>query len=279
VKTLWYLYVFRKQTVRELEETYKKDRRTIRASLNTYMPPVKTHAPRAVHLIVDAVFFGQRRDDRSWCAVVARDPYAKEDLWWECADTETESAYTRCRQDLEALGYTILSVTSDGFSGIRRAFADTPFQMCHVHMERLVVKGTTRNPQLEAGQVLLALVKTLPTTDSRTFHRRLHDYVEKYRSFLNERTWSPETGTWYWTHEPLRRAVNSLFLFETWLFTFETNRDIPTTSNSLEGHFRHTQDITAIHCGLSRAQTERVLTSIFLAGTIAPDNDTLEKIL
>jgi hypothetical protein len=58
------------------------------------------------------------------------------------------------REELEALGYIIISVTGDGFGGIR---AGIYFQMCQVHMG-LVIKGTTRNPKLEAGAVLLALV-------------------------------------------------------------------------------------------------------------------------
>jgi hypothetical protein len=77
----------------------------------------------------------------------------------------------------------IISVTGDGFGGIRTAFSGIYFQMCQVHMERLVIKGTTRNPKLEAGAVLLALVRNLHDTDSNTFQRRIKQYIEKYRDF------------------------------------------------------------------------------------------------
>ena len=62
--------------------------------------------------------------------------------------------------------------------------------MCHVHMERIVTEGTTRRPQLEAGQVLRALVRSLHETDRVTFTVRLRNFMERYGDFLNEKTTS-----------------------------------------------------------------------------------------
>ena len=232
-----------------------------------------------MHIIADATYFGERKEETSWCVVVARDQYTKENLWWTFTKRETTSIYKEMRRDIESLGYVILSVTADGFGGIRTAFCDIPYQMCHVHMERLVIKGTTRNPQLEAGMILLALVKTLPKTDSHTFKKRLKLYIEHYRDFLNEKTLNPFTGQQCWTHEPLRSSLRSLMKFEPYLFTFEQDRYIPKTSNSLEGHFRHINEIVAVHCGLKRNHKERVLHSILLAGSIAPNKKKLDEIV
>jgi hypothetical protein len=232
-----------------------------------------------VYLIVDATYFGERKESTSWCVVVARDMYTKENLWWTFTDTETTSTYREMRVDLEKCGYTILSVTGDGFGGIRQAFSGISYQMCHVHMERLVIKGTTRKPQLEAGQVLLALVKTLPKTNSHIFGKRVQMFIEHYRDFLNEKTYNPFTGKECWTHEPLRLALHSLIRFQPYLFVFEQDRKIPKTTNSLEGHFRHINEIIAVHCGLSRERKERVLCAILLAGTIAPSNEKLKEII
>jgi len=77
-------------------------------------------------------------------------------------------------------------------------------------MERLIVNGTTRNPILEAGQVLLALAKLLHTTDSKTFNYYLNKYLEKYRDFLNEKTTNIFTGETFFTHQLLRKAAMSL---------------------------------------------------------------------
>ena len=182
MKNLWGKYVFGKQTFRELKNDYSLDKRTIRELFFKYKPPKKKHNPRPIYPVTDATYFGERTERSSWCLVVVREPENQEDLAWRFADNETTSVYRGMRDELEDLGYTIKSVTGDGFSGIRSAFNGIPFQMCHVHMERLVVRGTTKNPQTEAGVVLLALIRTLHKTNKKTFNRRLTKYIEKYRN-------------------------------------------------------------------------------------------------
>lgn len=256
-----------------------KDKRTLRQIFQHYQAPPKDHRPRAVHIVVDATYFGQRTKDTSWCVAVIRDPWAKENLVWQFADTETTSLYLDLKDQLVKHGYTIRSVTADGFPGIYRAFSGVPFQMCHVHMERLVVRGTTRRPQTEAGLVLLALVRTLHKTDSYTFNRRLDNYIVKYRDFLNEKTTNPLTGEQYWTHKELRQAVMSLLRYRKYLFTFEQNKKIPKTTNSLEGYFSHLNRVISVHRGLGRIQKQKVLHSLLFASTIAPTQGKLGHIL
>jgi hypothetical protein len=246
--------------------------------LGTYELPQKRHAPRPVHLLADATYFGERVEGRSWCVVVFRDFYGKENLWWTYTATETTSVYRGGRAALERLGYTVLSVTADGFGGIRQAFFDVPTQMCHVHMERLLRAGTTRHPKTEAGRVLRALTLSLFDTDSTTFKRRYQEYLTRYLPFLNEKTINPETGRTEWTHERLRTASLSVIAHLPYLFTYETNRKIPATSNALEAHFRHINEVTAVHCGLSRPQKEKVIATMLLASSIAPTEETLEEI-
>lgn len=204
----------------------------------------------------------------------------KENLWWDFFNTETTSGYVKGKDDLEKRGYAILSITGDGFGGLRSAFPGIPYQMCHVHMERIATKGTTRKPILEAGKALLALVKTLHQgIDSKSFTYYVQKYIEKYGSFLNEKTFNPVTGENPFTHEPLRKAALSLVSFLPYLFTFEQDKRIPRTTNSLEGHFSHVKDIVRIHRGIKRPQAEKILHSIFLASTIAPTKKKLKWIL
>lgn len=211
--------------------------------------------------------------------VVARDEATQENLWWTFGETETTSVYLQMRNELTSLGYTILSVTGDGFGGLRQAFLKILYQMCLVHMERLVIKGTTRKPQLEAGIALLALVRLVPKTNSHDFRTYLKKYLERYRAFLNEKSINPITGDDPWTHEPLRKAALPFMRFEPFLFTHEHNKNIPKTTNSLEGYFRHINEVDAVHCRLTRRHKERVIHSILLAGTIAPSEEKLREIL
>jgi len=278
-KTLWQEYVFEKQTLRELKIEHLLDKRTIKDLFLAYAPPEKEHLPRRVNVVADSLFFGERTNETSWCVSVIRDPIRKENLWWQFAETESTSLYQEGRRYLEERGYEIASVTGDGFGGLRTAFSGIPFQMCQVHMERIVIRGTTRKPELLAGKVLLALGKSLHETDGLTFERRLIWYFERYQSFLDERTVHPESGERSWTHENLRQAAQSLKTFKRYLFTFEFDRSIPKTTNSLEGHFSHIRDIVEIHRGLSKPHKEKVLHSILLAGTIAPSRKKLDEIL
>lgn len=280
IKDLWREYVFHKQTIAELGELYGKDERTIRGLLYTYQLREKTHHPRAVHLLVDAIYFGERVEGTSWCAVVARDAQRHENLAWFFTDTETTSVYTDLKDAVEDAGYTILSVTGDGFSGIKSAFFGIPYQMCHVHMERIVTKGTTKNPKTEEGQALLALVRTLHQgTDSHTFYVRFKTYMEICKDFLNEKTFNTQTGTWDWTHRPVRQAALSLEHHRKHLFTFEHNKNIPKTTNSLEGHFSHIRRYLGDHRGVSKEHAQKILSTLFLASSVSPDEKLFDQIL
>ena len=202
--------------------------------------------------------------------MVFRDPIKKENLWFGFGNTENHNLYLQGRTYLESLGYVILGATGDGFSCIRKVFDDIPFQMCLVHMERIVVRKITRKPQLEARQVLLALVKTLNSNPSFVFKERFKKYIEMYRDFLNEKTFNPENGQSFWTHKELRSAVLSVQMFLPYFFSYENTKGLSQTTNSLEGHFSHVRDIVRIHRGVSNSLLRKVLSAIFLASTIAP---------
>lgn len=232
-----------------------------------------------MRLLVDALYFGGRNEDTAWCAIVFRDSVTKENLWWMFCDHETTSVYLLGRRFLEEKGYVILSVTGDGFSGIRQAFSGILYQMCHIHMDRLVMHGTTMNPILLQGKVLLAMSKSLFDTDGETFTRRLHDYTNMYRDFLNEKATNLTTGQTWFVHDGLRSAYMSLGNFLPYLFTYEKDRAIPKDTNSIEGHFGHIRDIVNIHRGASRSLKEKILHTILLASTIAPKDEELDKIV
>jgi hypothetical protein len=271
-KEIWFDFVFKKQVNRELQETYNLDKRSIKSFLNKYILPIKVHNPRALFVVVDATYFRKVKNTTPWCAVVFRDPLKKENLWYGFGDVETHNLYLQGRIYLESLGYVILGVTGDGKACIRKVFDDIPFQMCLVHMERIVIRKITRKPKLEAGIVLLALIKTLGRCSSDLWKDRWKQYIEKYRDFLNEKSINPESGMQDWTHRELRSSVLSVQMFLPYLFSYEKVKELSPTTNSLEGHFSHIKDIVRIHRGISTSLLRKVLSSIFLASTIAPKN-------
>lgn len=271
-------YIFHKQTHKEISDTHGTDRRDVQHILGTLSVASKIHNPRPVHILVDATYFGERKEDKSWCVLVARDPIMKENIASLLAHTETTYGYVLLREELERYGYTVLSVTGDGFGGIRSAFHGIPFQMCHVHMERLVIKYTTRKPLTEAGRVLLALTRTLHHTDSHIFTERLKQFGERYKTFLDEKTIHPVTGDWSYTHEGVRTAYFSLVRLRKYLFTYERDENISTTTNSLEGHFRHVKKHLGAHSGLTLRNQQKILAVILQASSVSPSRETLDEL-
>lgn len=263
------MFVFHKQTIREINEEKGYDKKTIISYLENYKLNIKIHKPRLIHLVVDATYFGKRKDNTSWGVVLFRDNDLKENLWWRYIDTEKESYYREGRDYLEKLGYTIASVTCDGFSGNIPVFKGFSLQMCHFHMKMIVIRNITLKPQTEAGQVLLALIKTITYTDEILFRRRLREFHFKYTTFLNEKTVHPE-GSWSYTHKGVRKAYLSIVNWFDYLFIYQKDPLIPNTTNTCDGHFSHVKDIIRIHRGLHKSLKQKVIDSIFLESTIAP---------
>ncbi len=269
---LWFSYVFHKQTIRELADATGHDRKTLIPIIDAVVVPQKIHRPRPIHLVVDATYFGKRTDDTAWGVVLFRDADLKENLWWKYVDEERGLHYREGKEFLEALGYIILSVTCDGFSGNIPVFQGIPLQMCHFHMKMIVTRGTTLKPKTEAGQVLLALIRTLTYTAQEEFTERLRHFHVRYASFLNAKTHHPEGG-WSYTHDGVRRAYFSVVHWFDHLFVFLIDPKIPNTTNTCDGHFSHVKDIVRIHRGLHKALKQKVLDAIFLESTIAPKKE------
>ncbi len=269
-KDIWDAYVFHKQTIRELIQETGHDKKTILRYLKEFEVKKKTkHRPREIKLVVDATYFGKRMNQESWGVILFRDSKEKENLWWKYVDHEHAYDYLEGKEYLEKLGYVIKSVTADGFLGLPRVFTDIPFQMCHFHMKQIVIRNITLRPQTEAGQVLLALIHTLTYTKEEVFKRRIQEFHLRYALFLNEKTIHPDGSSSY-THEGVRSAYMSLVHWFPYLFTYTSNRDIPNTTNTCDGHFSHIKDILRIHRGVSKAFKQKIIDSILLESTIAP---------
>jgi hypothetical protein len=193
-------------------------------------------------------------------------------------DEEKIVHYREGRDYLLSLGYTILSVTCDGFSGLPELFSPIPVQFCHFHQAQIVRRYTTLNPKIVAGHELLGLVKTLTFTTEQVFAHRLSIFIDKYRTFLNEKTKNPLTSGSFFTHPKLRSAVRSLQIHLHMLFTFERhpNLHIPTTTNSLESHFSHIKDVVRIHRGLSILLKQKMIHTILLNSSIVLKSERIE---
>jgi hypothetical protein len=260
-------FVFNKQVIREIVENNDLDKKTVVKYLNNYQLKEKIPFPREIYLVVDATYFGKRKNGSSWGVILFRDYFKKENLWWKIVDQERVSHYLEGKIFLEKLGYTIKSVTADGFLGLSRVFDGILFQICQFHTKKMCIRHLTLHPQTEAGEVLLALVKTIPASNYLKFRERLREYIIKYQNILNEKTYHP-LGGWSYTHDNIRGAIHTLSKYIDYLFTYEIDRKIPKTTNTCEGYFSHVKDVVRIHRGMSRPLKEKVINRIMLNSSI-----------
>jgi hypothetical protein len=264
LEELFYSFCFHKQTLKELRHTYEIRISTIQQQIDAYVLQTKIHNPKSVHIVVDACYFGGREDENGFCVIVFRDPKLKENLWYQFTKTENRTSYIEGRIYLESLGYDIKSVTSDGLGLIREAFTGIPFQMCLTHMRRIIERGTTLKPVLEASKVLLALAKTLHKIEQDSFFKYMRKFKDKYINFVNEKTIDPNTGIGRPTHEGLHKAYYSTLRLSQYLFTYKHSKDIHNTSNSLEGFFKNLRVKLAVHHGLSIKRKQKLIAAMIL---------------
>ena len=269
-KELWEEFVFSKQTLRELSETYSYSKKQLRRIFKEVKLEEKIYIPRKVNLVVDATFFG-KKETKQWGVVVFRDFHSKENLWWKFVDDETIFSYEQGKYFLEQKDYEIISVTCDGLPGLVNVFKDKiPVQFCHFHEAQIIRRYVTENPKLVQGHELLELIQCLTITNENIFKHRLNLYIDRNREFLNEKTTDFITGKSFFTHKRLRSAIHSLVRNLPYLFTYQKFPElkIPNTTNALESHFSHIKDVVRIHRGLSILMKQKMIHAILLNSSI-----------
>ena len=61
-KSIFKKYIYKRQTLSDLAEEYKKSSRWIQKQIFEYEREIKHHKPRAIVLVCDATFYGKRKD-------------------------------------------------------------------------------------------------------------------------------------------------------------------------------------------------------------------------
>jgi len=155
--------------------------------------------------------------------------------------------------ELASRGFKISGIVVDGRQGVIHRLEKIGFlvQMCHFHQIQIVSRYTTRRPRLPAARALLWLVRELPNTDQKRFKASLEKWFRKWEDLLKEKSYDEEKKRGRFTHERLRKAYRSLLKHLPNLFTYLRHKDLPNTTNSLDGSFAHLKDKVRLHRGLS----------------------------
>ena len=85
------------------------------------------------------------------------------------------------------------------------------------------------------------------------------DWFEKHKDFLNEKSYSLETGRFWYTHKMVRRCFSVIRKALPNMFTFLQNHKIPKTTNGIESFFGHLKGNLNIHRGLTKSRRKKFI--------------------
>jgi len=148
--------------------------------------------------VYDATFYGKRKDKLG--TLVFKDDITKEILLTKHIESELSADYNLLLNQLLKLGYTILSVTTDGKRGLQKLFKEFPMQMCHFRQAKTLRRYITKRPRLQASKDLKKIMYRLTETNEKNFTKKLDEWYEEYKDFIQEKSTNIETGKSYCTH-------------------------------------------------------------------------------
>lgn len=214
-------------------------------------------------LIFDGVYLSGRAN----AALVARTPLAV--CSWHFAERECFDAWDAFLNSLPAPAVVVIDGQKGLFEAVLKRFPQARIQRCLVHVERFVRMCLSMRPKTAAGRELWRLIRSLWDVRTREaaedWRRRFLSWERYYDSFLKERSRSPETGRWWYTHRKLRAARSHIKNALPYLFTFTEIPDVPRTTNHVEGGINsRLKELVRRHRGLS-PERKQVLAAHFLA--------------
>lgn len=214
-------------------------------------------------LIVDAVYMSGRVN----AALIGCTPIAV--CSWSFAERECYAAWGQFFRQYQAIEVIVM----DGQKGLHKAFSGcfphAQVQRCLVHVERFVRCHISRRPRTQAGRELWVLTRSLwqveTEYDALCWRMRFFSWEAMHHQFLSERSISPTTNRWWYTHRKIRAARAHIHNALPYLFTFTQASDIPRTTNHVEGGINsRLKELIRRHRGLSSTR-KRVLAAHFLA--------------
>ena len=118
-------------------------------------------------------------------------------------------------------------------------------------------------PKSEAGFELRETVRKLHFIDDEVkkqyWIKEFLDWFEKHKDFLNEKSYSLETGRYWYTHKMVRRCFSVIRKALPNMFTFLQNHKIPKTTNGIESFFCHLKGNINIHRGLAKSRRKKFI--------------------
>jgi len=198
-------YVWNKQTLKQLAEKYKRSIRWVQKQLDLAPTDRIRREPQKIIAVTDTTYFG-----RGYGVLVIRCPRLRKNLHFHEVVSEAPSEYLKARQELEGRGYVIEGAVIDGKRGVSAVFSDLPVQLCQFHQVSIMRRYLTLRPKLLAGKELRALALSLTTSTEKIFCELLDLWYQKWRTFLQEKTYDQDGIHWRHTHKKSGQPIEAL---------------------------------------------------------------------
>ena len=251
-------WILQKQTLEIISKDSGYSVRTLKRYFHEYLsvpPKLSVYPSEKINLIVDGTYFSN-----NLCLIVYRDNTIKFTQLYRLTNGEW---YEEIKEDLEnllALNVKIESITCDGHRAILKAInkvcKDVKLQRCIIHIQRMCRIWLSANPKSEAGIDLRKIVSTVHLIENEVqkqiWLKELIDWYNLYQDFVNEKSFSKETGRYWYTHKMVRRSFIVISKALPNMFHYLQNPWIPKSTNGLESFFGHMKDNLRIHRGLSK---------------------------
>lgn len=251
-------WILQKQTLQIISKDSGYSLRTLKRYFHEYLsvpPKLSVYPSEKINLIVDGTYFSN-----NLCLIVYRDNTIKFTQLYRLTNGEW---YEEIKEDLEnllALNVKIESITCDGHRAILKAInkvcKDVKLQRCIIHIQRMCRIWLSANPKSEAGIDLRKIVSTVHLIENEVqkqiWLKELIDWYNLYQDFVNEKSFSKETGRYWYTHKMVRRSFIVISKALPNMFHYLQNPWIPKSTNGLESFFGHMKDNLRIHRGLSK---------------------------
>ena len=256
---IWFKeWVVGRRTIGQISSQSGYSERTLKRYFHAYLsqaPVFKVRPSEKVNLLIDATYFSG-----NLCLVLYRDNAIKYTQLYRITDGEW---YEEIKEDLENLlnlGVQIESITCDGhkalLKAIRKVCKHVILQRCVVHIQRMCRIWLTMRPKSEAGIELRQIVNKLHTItdhDKRDYWIvSLVRWHKQHETYLKEKSFSAQTGRYWYKHKLLRRSFTVIRRALPDMFHYLDNDQIPKSTNGLESFFGHLKSHITVHRGLSK---------------------------
>jgi len=222
---------------------------------------VHTSAQEPVMLVIDTTYFD------TFGVMVFRCATRRQNLFWKFVIEETNEAYLAGLAHLQATGFLVTAVVCDGKRWLAEQIQaiGLPVQLCQFHFMKSMTRHLTKKPKTKAGKELRFLMLGIKHQDDVSFADALTAWYEKWETFLTEKTVTPHTLRWQYTHRSVRAAYRTARHWLPYLFTYKKYPElgIPNTTNTLDGTFSHLKNKVQTHRGVNMA-TRRKMISLIL---------------